>query len=84
MEIRYSDGRRTVVGGEEEARAALDAEYPDAVYGDAWEPHNRPASGRDTDRLLVWASEDDAGEPGTGDDGSHAVASMVRGVEEPE
>ena len=81
MEIRYSDGRTITVETEDEARAILDAEYPGAVYGDEWEPLDRSTCRRATDRLLVWATEEDAGQAGTGDGGQHAAASIVCEIE---
>lgn len=72
MRIEYKDGRSVGIDGEDEARAILDTEYPHVVYGD-WELINE---GRD--RLLVWSCDEMAGSKGCGDDGSHAVAEIVR------
>jgi hypothetical protein len=77
MEIRYSDGRTATVDTEAEARRILDAEYPDAEYGE-WESDGQDAAGRDRSRMLVWSDAETAGDAGTGDDGSHACAEIVR------
>jgi len=75
MIIRYANGRLVDVENEAEARSILDAEYPDAVYHDEWEPES-PG----TERLLVWENDDDAGPLGFGDGGQNAVASIVREI----
>lgn len=71
MTIEYQDGRKREVVTVEQAMEILAEEYPDAVYGN-WE-YNEP----ERQRMLVWENEEIAGEPGTGDDGSHAVAEII-------
>ncbi|DBA35097.1 TPA_asm: hypothetical protein vir515_00012 [Caudoviricetes sp. vir515] len=77
MIIEYANGRSVKVEDEEDARRLIGEEYPDAVYGD-WEE-----IAGERQRILVWQDEEDAGEPGTGDDGSNAVAEIVYYVEAP-
>jgi hypothetical protein len=77
MIIEYANGETHRVEDEDDARRVLAAKYPDAVYGE-WEEQQ----GGERFRLLVWADEEDAGEPGTGDDGSDAIAEIVRYVRE--
>jgi hypothetical protein len=79
MIIEYANGTMTRVDDEADARRILDQEYPDAVYGE-WEEDRYG----ERFRRLVWEDEDDAGEPGTGDDGSNAVAEIVRYVQSEE
>jgi len=74
MRIEYNNGKVVEVDNEDEAIKILDQEFPDAVYGD-WEYNERAHQ-----RMLVWENEEIAGEPGTGDDGSHAVAEIVKEV----
>ena len=69
--IRYQNGNEEECESEEQAIETLEKEYPDAVFGD-WEYNERTHQ-----RMLVWENEEIAGEPGTGDDGSHAVAEII-------
>lgn len=62
------------VESEDMAREILETEYPDAIFGD-WE-YNEP----ENQRMLVWENEEIAGEPGIGDDGSHAIAVIRRQI----
>lgn len=71
MTIEYQDGRKQEVENVEQAMEILVEEYPDAEYG-VWE-YNEPTR----QRMLVWENEEIAGEPGTGDDGSHAIAEII-------
>lgn len=71
MTIEYQDGRKQEVENVEQAMEILVEGFPDAVYGN-WE-YNEP----ERQRMLVWANEEIAGEPGTGDDGSHAIAEII-------
>lgn len=75
MTIEYQNGEQRDVENEDQARDILEAKYPDAVFGD-WE-YNEP----ERQRMLVWENGEIAGEPGTGDDGSHAIAAIIK-VEE--
>lgn len=75
MRIKYQDGRNHEVKNEDAAMTILGSEFPDEVYGD-WE-QDTP----DRRRMLVWENEEIAGELGTGDDGSHAIAAILK-VEE--
>jgi len=78
MHIEYANGRQIEVDNEDEAREILEKEYPDAVFCDQWELHHHaPDDGHEVMRLLVWENEEIAGEPGTGDDGSHAIAEII-------
>ena len=70
-QISYQNGKTEDVESEEEAIEILEKQYPDAVFGD-WE-YNEKAH----QRMLVWENEEIAGEPGTGDDGSHAIAEII-------
>lgn len=80
MKIEYANGRKIEVDSEDKARKIIEEDYPDAVYGDDWE-----LGGWDGEtpiyRLLVWENEEIAGEPGCGDDGSHAIAEIIRGAD---
>ena len=76
MKIEYANGNETEVENEEEAREIIEKQYPDAVYGDCWEPRGWKGE-IELERLLIWENEEIAGEPGTGDDGSHAVAEII-------
>jgi hypothetical protein len=72
-------GRTWFVEDEEEARKAFLEVYPDAVFCDNWDQAGFSRNnGAQRWRMLVWANEKDAGEPGTGDDGSHAVGEIIR------
>jgi hypothetical protein len=75
MIIEFQNGEHRDVENEDQARDILEKLYPDAVFGD-WE-YNEP----ERQRMLVWENEEIAGEPGTGDDGSHAIAAIIK-VEE--
>ena len=66
--ISYSDGREIECQSESLAREEIEAEYPDAEYGDDWEPYDGG------ERMLVWADEDDS----LGDSGVNAIASIHR------
>jgi len=68
MKIEYQNGKVEDVENEDAAKDIIEAEYPDAVYGDDWEQINEYRR-----RLLVWENEDAAEE----DDGSHAIAEIV-------
>lgn len=70
--IEYQDGRTEKCESEEQAIEILEKQYPEAVFS-SWE-YNEPSK----QRKLVWENEEDAGEPGSGDDGSHAVAEILR------
>ncbi|MDD4985745.1 MAG: hypothetical protein PHQ43_08155 [Dehalococcoidales bacterium] len=72
MIIEYANGETEWVNDEEDARRILDQEYPNAVYGEREEDIYGERF-----RILVWQNEEDAGEPGTGDDGSNAIAEIV-------
>lgn len=70
-QISYQNGRTEDVDSEEEAIEILEKQYPEAVFCD-WE-YNDPSK----QRMLAWENEEIAGEPGTGDDGSHAIAEII-------
>lgn len=70
--IEYQDGRKEECDSEEEAVEILEKEFPDAFFG-SWE-YNEPSK----QRMLVWENEEIAGESGSGDDGSHAVAEILK------
>lgn len=70
-EISYQNGKTEEVESEEQAIEILEKQYPEAVFG-GWE-YNEPSR----QRMLVWENEEIAGEPGNGDDGSHAVAEII-------
>lgn len=73
MEVEFQDGRKVEVEDEDQARREIESQYPDAVYNDDWD---QTQSG---ERLLVW--EDQAsmdGPSGHGDDGSNAIAEIIR------
>jgi hypothetical protein len=59
------------VSSEEAAKEMLTKEYPDIVFGE-WEYNTK-----EHQRMLAWENEEIAGEPGTGDDGSHAIAEII-------
>lgn len=77
MHIEYANGRTVEVENEDEAREILEREYPDVVFCDQWELHHCASDDHEVMRLLVWENEEIAGEPGSGDDGSHAIAEIV-------
>ena len=62
---------REDVDSEEQAIEMLTKEYPDIVFSD-WQYNTRTHQ-----RMLAWENEEIAGEPGTGDDGSHAIAEII-------
>ena len=74
IKIEYANGNEAEVENVNAAKEIIEAEYPVAVYG----PRENGAYG--TERILVWENEEIAGEPGIGDDGSHAVAAIVEKV----
>ena len=68
--VSYGNGKsQQVFLTQLEAEEALEREYPDVEFGE-WEQDD-PFS--DRQRMLVWASEDDA----ENDDGQNAVAEIV-------
>jgi hypothetical protein len=69
--ISYQNGKTEEVESAEDAVEILGNQYPEAVFGE-WE-YNEPSK----QRMLVWENEEIAGEPGSGDDGSHAVAEII-------
>lgn len=72
VRIEYADGSIKTCDDVFDAEIEIENSYPDAVYGD-W----IRMDGDHPYRKLVWENEDIAGEPGTGDDGSHAIAEIV-------
>lgn len=79
MYIKYADGRpldKVEVEDSGEAGDIIRREYPDAVFADDWEIRGYRGE-TPIYRLLVWENEEIAGEPGCGDDGSHAIAEIV-------
>jgi hypothetical protein len=76
MWIEYADGRHRDVLDEYDARCKLEEEFPEAVFGE-WQYNVKTHQ-----RMLVWENEEIAGEPGVGDDGSHAVAEIIMDEEE--
>ena len=69
--IEYQNGKNEECESEEQAVEVLEKQYPEAVFGE-WE-YNEPTR----QRMLVWENAEEAGEPGSGDDGSHAVAEIL-------
>lgn len=84
--LKYDDGSKVDLPTIQDAMQEVIALYPDGVAVDA--------GGREVDETtpderydvrsgraaLIWANPDEAGEPGTGDDGANAVAEItVRG-----
>jgi hypothetical protein len=69
--ITHSNGTRTTEHDTEtEARAEVERVYgPDVVYQEDWQ-----SDGPDSERLLVWLTEEDA----DNDPGANAVASIRR------
>ena len=82
--IEYNDGRPSEEHGSiQAAMTMLLAAYPDGVAVDAG-GFDRDAEDADDcydvrsgRAALVWETAAEAGEPGTGDDGSHAVAEIT-------
>lgn len=58
----------------EEARAILEDQYPGCVFAEQWDADGTNDEGRPMERLLVWASEQDA----DNDPGVRAVAQIER------
>ena len=77
MTIEYANGEKIEVESMTEAEEIIEAAYPDAVYAEQWDSRGWKGD-VELERLLVWENEEIAGEPGTGDDGSHAIAEIVR------
>lgn len=66
-------GRTVTAPTVEDAKFIIESEYPDAVFAEQWD-----SGGPGRERLLIWENEEDAGEPGQGDDGSKAIAEIIR------
>jgi len=76
-QIKWSDGRTQTVETLDEAMEVFGGQ---AVYCDNGDTSSVPSDREidDAGRILVWASEEDAGQAGLGDAGQHAIAQITR------
>jgi hypothetical protein len=74
--LEYADGRITEIVADDDTSAELAALAclgDDAVAAEQWDADGHDDDGCRCERLLLWASEEDA----EGDDGARAVASLT-------
>lgn len=85
LKVEWCDGKQGDLDGPAEALSAVQAVYPEAfIYqeGSALDRIETPEELAQAllvgDRILVWPDAETAGALGSGDDGSNAVAEIVK------
>ncbi len=72
--ISYADGSVSECENLDAAKGRIESDHPDCIYAEQWDADGVNDDGKTMERLLVWATEEDA----ENDPGANAVAQFER------